>query len=382
MTNVFITGTGHTPFRKWQDTSIETLIAQAAQQAITDSGVDQKDITEIFIGHYGEGLIDQGFVASLVLNAFPQWRYLPITRVENACASGSAAVHQGCRAIANGEHQHVLVLGAEHMSGSANPGACLAKASYIAEESFPSFTHAFAHLTDAYFDRFSEQTLALAKIAHKNHQNGLRNDLAHLRKDFDLEFCLTESPKNPVVAGHLKRTDCSPITDGAAAMVLSGAPKPGTENAKISYWQHHNEFLPLSKRNPWQLEGCAHAWQQGLAKTQLSLDDFQLVETHDCFTIAELMQYEAMGLTPIGEGSRALDEGWVYRDGKLPVNVSGGLKSKGHPIGATGVSMHVMAARQLTGTAGDMQLPSLNRAGVFNMGGTGAANYLSFIEAV
>jgi acetyl-CoA C-acetyltransferase len=141
-----------------------------------------------------------------------------------------------------------------------------------------------------------------------------------------------------------------------------------------------NDFLPMSKRDITLFEGCEVAWKKALGQAGLTLDDLSLVETHDCFTIAELLEYEAMGLTERGQGARAIHEGWTRKDGKLPVNPSGGLKSKGHPIGATGVSMHVMAALQLTGRAGDMQLPDPKLAGIFNMGGAAVANYVSILE--
>jgi acetyl-CoA C-acetyltransferase len=141
-----------------------------------------------------------------------------------------------------------------------------------------------------------------------------------------------------------------------------------------------NDFLPMSKRDVIAFEGPALAWKRALAGARLELDDLDLVETHDCFTIAELIEYEAMGLTPAGQGARAIGEGWTEKDGRLPVNPSGGLKAKGHPIGATGVSMHVLASMQLTGTAGDMQIAGAGLAGIFNMGGAAVANYVSILE--
>ena len=136
----------------------------------------------------------------------------------------------------------------------------------------------------------------------------------------------------------------------------------------------------MSKRDIIQFEGCEAAWKKAFAQARVGLEDLSFVETHDCFTIAELLEYEAMGLTPRGEGAKAALEGWTAKDGKLPVNPSGGLKSKGHPIGATGVSMHVMTAMQLTGTAGDMQLENAKLGGIFNMGGAAVANYCSILE--
>ena len=141
-----------------------------------------------------------------------------------------------------------------------------------------------------------------------------------------------------------------------------------------------NDFLPMSRRDITLFEGCEQAWKKALGSARLDLLDLSLVETHDCFTVAELIEYEAMGLTPRGQGFRAIAEGWTEKTGKLPVNPSGGLKSKGHPIGATGVSMHVMSAMQLTGAAGDMQVRDAKLAGVFNMGGAAVANYVSILE--
>jgi acetyl-CoA C-acetyltransferase len=143
---------------------------------------------------------------------------------------------------------------------------------------------------------------------------------------------------------------------------------------------HANDFLPLSKRDILKFEGCTQVWRQALDQAGITLDDLSFVETHDCFTIAELIEYEAMGLTPPGQGARAIKEGWTRKDGKLPVNPSGGLKSKGHPIGATGVSMHALSAMQLCGEAGEMQIPHATLGGVFNMGGAAVANYVSILE--
>ena len=144
---------------------------------------------------------------------------------------------------------------------------------------------------------------------------------------------------------------------------------------------HAQDFLPMSKRDILKFEGAAVAWRKALAAAGVTLDDLSFVETHDCFTIAELIEYEAMGLTKEGDGARAIKEGWTLKDGKLPVNVSGGLKAKGHPIGATGVSMHVMTAMQLAGQAPEgMQLASPKLGGIFNMGGAAVANYVSILE--
>ncbi|MEM7172171.1 MAG: thiolase domain-containing protein, partial [Pseudomonadota bacterium] len=218
--------------------------------------------------------------------------------------------------------------------------------------------------------------------AAKNHANGCANPYAQLRKDLGFDFCRQVSDKNPLVAGPLKRTDCSLVSDGAAALVLCDVETAlGRDKAVVfRAAEQVNDFLPMSKRDIIRFEGCAQAWQQALVASGLSLQDLSFVETHDCFTIAELIEYEAMGLTPAGQGARAVAEGWTRKDGRLPVNPSGGLKSKGHPIGATGVSMHIMASMQLTASAGDMQLANPKLAGIFNMGGAAVANYVSILE--
>ena len=194
--------------------------------------------------------------------------------------------------------------------------------------------------------------------------------------------CNTVSDKNPRVAGPLRRTDCSLVSDGAAALVLADAETAATMRRAVAFRARAqvNDFLPLSKRDLTAFEGARRAWAKAKEDAGITLDDLSLVETHDCFTMAEMIEYEAMGLAKPGEGWKIAREGVTSRGGRLPVNRSGGLKSRGHPIGATGVSQHVMAAMQLTGEAGDMQLAGANMAGVFNMGGAGVANYVSILE--
>jgi len=146
--------------------------------------------------------------------------------------------------------------------------------------------------------------------------------------------------------------------------------------------QHVQDFLPIAKRDILKFEGCTQAWGRALSDAGITLSDLSFVETHDCFTIAELIEYEAMGLVPEGQGARAIKDGITAKDGKLPINPSGGLKSKGHPIGATGVSMHALSAMQLTNTAGGIQVDGAKLAGIFNMGGAAVANYVSVLERI
>jgi acetyl-CoA C-acetyltransferase len=370
------------------DETVESLIVRVAGDALADAGIGPKDVDEIVLGHFNAGFSTQDFTASLVLQASPDLRFKRATRVENACATGSAAVHQGIKAIDAGAARIVLVVGAEQMTTTpaAEIGRNLLKASYVREEADidGGFAGIFGKIAGLYFQKWGDQSDALAMIAAKNHKNGVGNPYAQMRKDLGYDFCRTESEKNPFVAGPLKRTDCSLVSDGAAAVVLADVDTALRLKKAIAFRaaEHVQDFLPMSKRDILKFDGCAHAWKQALSKAGLKLGDMSFVETHDCFTIAELIEYEAMGLTAEGQGARAVLEGWTQKDGKLPVNPSGGLKAKGHPIGATGVSMHALCAMQLTGTAGDLQVKNARLGGIFNMGGTSVANYVSILERI
>jgi acetyl-CoA C-acetyltransferase len=381
-----IVGWAHTPFGKLTGETVESLIVRVTNEALIDAGVAASDVDEIVLGHFNAGFSAQDFTASLVLQASPDLRFKRATRVENACATGSAAVHQGLKSIAARSARIVLVVGVEQMTTTpaVEIGQNLLKASYVREEADidGGFAGIFGKIASLYFQRWGDQSDALARIAAKNHKNGVSNPYAQIRKDLGYDFCRTEGDKNPRVAGPLKRTDCSLVSDGAAALVLADVETALAMKKAIVFRaaEHVQDFLPMSRRDILKFEGCALAWKQALAKAGASLNDLSFAEVHDCFTVAELIEYEAMGLAPEGQGARVIADGIVAKDGKLPINPSGGLKSKGHPIGATGVSMHALASMQLTGTAGDMQIPGAQLAGVMNMGGAAVANFVSILE--
>ncbi|QHG85481.1 thiolase domain-containing protein (plasmid) [Rhodococcus rhodochrous] len=386
-TDVLISGWGHSPFGKLAEQTLESLIVSVAREALDSAGIEPEQVDDIYLGQFNSGMHPLGFASSLALQVSDRLAGVPATRVENACASGSAAVQQGIRSLLAGTARTVLVIGAEKMShvGAGIVGAALLGADYesAGTESSTGFAGLFARVADAYSDRYGPLDDTLAHIAAKNHRNGVLNPYAQLRKDLGFEFCATVSDRNPIVAGQLRRTDCSPVSDGAAALVLTTQPMSGAAHTpvRIAGFGQANDFLPASKRDPIEFAGSVTAWQRAMTMAGTTLADIDFAEVHDCFTVAELVIYEVMGLTERGKGRQALDDGTVLPGGSLPVNLSGGLKSKGHPVGATGVSQHVIAAMQLSGTAGDMQLGGARRGVVHNMGGLAVANYVSVLEA-
>ena len=311
-----IVGWAHTPFGKHDAETVESLITRVAREALEHAGVTARDIDQIYLGHFNAGFSPQDFTAALVLQADENFRFKPATRVENACATGSAAVHQALNSIEAKAARIVLVVGVEQMTKTppAQIGENLLRASYLPEDGQTpaGFAGVFGKIAGAYFQRHGDQSDALALIAAKNHKNGVDNPYAQMRKDLGYEFCRTESEKNPFVAGPLKRTDCSLVSDGAAALVIADVETALSMRRAVAFRAraHAQDFLPMSKRDILKFEGCATAWRRALEAGKLELDDLSFVETHDCFTIAELIEYEAMGLVPEGQGARAIKEGW------------------------------------------------------------------------
>ncbi len=381
-----ITGWAHSPFGKLEDPDTEALMARVVRPALGHAQVAPEEVDGIFVGVMNNGFQKQDFQGALVALNEPALASKPAVRLEDACATGSAALYAALNFLEAGQGKVALVVGAEKMTSkpTAETGDILLGASYRKEEAEVEggFAGIFARIARNYFQRYGDRSGELARIAAKNHKNGVENPYAQIRKDLGFEFCNTISEKNPYVAHPLRRSDCSPISDGAAAIVLVAGDAAGNAPRAIRFrgTAHANDILPLSRRDPVAFEGARRAWAGALRQAGVSLADLSLAETHDCFTIAELIHYEAMGLTEPGKGHIAILEGWTEKSGKLPVNPSGGLKSKGHPIGATGVSMHIMASMQLMSEASGMQIPDAKLAGVFNMGGAAVANFCSILE--
>ncbi len=383
---VQIVGWGHTKFGKMPDMDLEALIVSAGREALEHSGVAPGDVGGIWLGHFNGGMVGDGFPSSMALSIHDDLRFTPSTRLENACASGAAAIYAARDAIESGRVKIALVIGVEKMTHlSTNEVAkTLGHASYQAQEAGMSFPQVFAGFAQAYFEKWGDHSETLARIASKNHANAMRNPLAQLHKELPVGFCAEVSEKNPMVAAPLKVTDCSLVSDGAAALVMVADDVAKSMPRAVRFAASHqvNDYLPMSRRDLTAFEGPKRAILGALTEAGMGLADLDVAEVHDCFTIAELMIYEAMGLAEPGQGMRALEDGVVLPGGALPVNLSGGLKAKGHPVGATGVSMHVMVARQVSGFAEDMQAEGAERGLVFNMGGSGVASYASILEAV
>lgn len=386
-TDPFITGWAHTVFGKSApDSTVESLMAEVSTAAVSDAGLAVEDVDAAFVGVFNSGFSRQSFEAALLGAGRPELARVPASRHENACATGSAALSAALDHVQSGRGRVALVVGAEKMTGVGNEvvNDALLGASYRpTEESAGSFAAIFGRLADLYADRYGDPREALSLIAAKNHRNGVDNPWAQMRRDLGVAFCSEPSEKNPLTAGRLLRTDCSLVSDGAAALVVTSADVAAGARRRVRVagrGQANDVFAVADRPDPLAFDGARRAFALALAEAGTDLAGLDLLETHDCFTLAELLQYEAFGLAEPGKGGVVLAEGWTQKDGRLPVNVSGGLKSKGHPIGATGVSQHVMAALQLTGEAGDMQLARAERAAVFNMGGAAVASYATILE--
>ena len=381
-----IIGWGHNKFGRNDTQSTEDMISEVVSEAISHAQVDPKEIDNIVVGTFNNGFQKQDFHGALPAINCEVLKHVPSLRVENACATGSAAIHTALNSIEAKRSKLNLVVGVEKMTdrSTKEAGDILLGASYRKEEDKidGGFAGVFAQITDTYFQRYGDQTKYLSKIAAKNHKNGALNPYAHMQVDLGFDFCNKVSEKNPLVAPPLKRSDCSMISDGAAALIIADDELALEAEKAISFKARvqMNDLMPMSKRDKTEFRGASLSWKKALSDAQVNLMDLSFVETHDCFTIAELIEYEAMGLTQRGEGYKVLEEGTVYKDGKLPINPSGGLKAKGHPVGATGVSQHVMACMQLVGEAKDMQIKDASLGGIFNMGGSAVANYVSILE--
>lgn len=392
--SVSIIGTSHSKFGKLEENVYELLV-NAGKGAIKDSGLKASEIDGIWIGNYsGGGFNNQEHLAPIALDIDPDLRFTPATRVENACASGSAAIKEAKNAIESGNCESALVIGVEKMNSLDTKGVTkvLAMASHWEKEGKEGMTFPglFAEFAKGYMDKFdiseSELQDTLAMISSKNYRNALENPYAHLPLDLTKEDIL-ELPdkKNPMVAYPLRLNDCSLVSDGAAAVVITkteNAKKMDKEAVEIAALSHVTDYLEIDKRPNYKFEASQIAVKKAYEKANITVDDLDFAEVHDCFTIAELLAYNALGLVENGNERQVLLDGTVTKEGKLPVNISGGLKAKGHPVGTTGVSMAVLATRQLLGNPIGHKVNNAKIGITLNFGGSAVSNYATVFKKI
>lgn len=393
--SVSVIGTYHTKVGKLEDKSVYDLLVEAGRGALEDSGIEPGKIGGIWVGNFSSGgFNNQEHLAPYAIEIHPDLRFTPCIRTETACASGGAALRDAKNALEAGEVDYALVIGVEKMTSLDTKGVTrvLAMASYWPEEGGKGMTFPglFAEYAKGYQQRygFTADQLAemLARVSAKNHTNAVANPLAHLPIECTYQDILQRPPeKNPMIAPPLRLTDCSLISDGAAAVVLTRTEKAieiKDKVVEIAAIAHTTDHLELSKRSNSELEAGKRAVAMAYEKAGITVDDIDVAEVHDCFTITEILIYEAMGLAPDGEGWKLLEDGTVMVGGKCPVNPSGGLKAKGHPVGATGVSMAVLVTRQLLGNAIGHQVKDAEIGLTFNIGGSSATNIVSIFKRV
>ncbi len=385
MRDVAIIGIGMTDFGELWTESLRDLFVKAALESMDDAGVDHID--SMYVGCMSPGLFTgQEHIGSLLADYLGQ-APIPATRVETACASGGASLRCGYLEVASGASDIVLCGGVEKMT-DVSGGRCtyaLASASDQDYEAFHgvTFPGLYAMIATAHMQKYGTKREDLAQVAVKNHDNGLLNPHAQYRMKISVQQVI-DSVK---VADPLNILDCSPVTDGAAAVILCPADrakelsqKPGV---KILASSHATDTIALHQREDitW-IKATAVAAEKAYKQAGLTPADIDFAEVHDCFTIAEICVYEALGIVEKGKGGEAARSGLTARDGKFPVNSSGGLKSKGHPVGATGIAQIHEIVAQLRGEAGERQLQNVRRGLAQNMGGSGGSALIHILEVL
>ncbi|HJR90977.1 MAG TPA: acetyl-CoA acetyltransferase [Acidimicrobiia bacterium] len=399
---VFVLGGRQTDFaRNWtaEGTTLFDALREAALGALEDAAISPADVDSVEVGNFvGELFTGQGHLGGLAAAIHPDLAHKAGARHEAACASGSMAALAGLAQIQAGWSDVVLVIGAEQMRNvdAATGAAHLGAAMWVGKESedavFP-WPHQFSLIADAYAERHGLDHRHLAAIADKNFTNARANPLAQSRAwSFEPEAFGTDDVLNPVVEGRLRKQDCGRITDGAAAVVLASGRYVGQHGldgdglARVAGWGRRSAPMLLSDKLAASSPGglmfphVAEAVSAAQKRAGITLDDLDLVETHDCFTISEYMAYDHLGLTAPGQSWQVVEDEAARMDGRLPVNPSGGLIGDGHPVGATGVRMLVDAARQVTGTAGGVQVDGARTAQTINIGGS-TTTVASFVVA-
>jgi len=389
MRDVAVIGVGLTKFGELWNKSFRQLTAEAGSKAILDSGVDGKDIDAMYVGSMSSGrFVGQEHIGALVADASGfSHLHIPSTRVEGACASGGLAIRQGYLSIASGMNDVVIVGGIEKMNdvGGASATETLATAADQEWEAFfgVTFPGLYAMMAKRHMYEYGTTKEQLAKVAVKNHANGIKNPNAQYQMEITVDKALNASP----VADPLGLLDCSPVTDGAAAVVLCSVEKAKEFTQKplvkiIGSGQASDTLSLHGRRSITTLDATVHAADMAYKQANKNPSDIDFAEVHDCFTIAEICAIEDLGFIEKGNGGKAVDQNITTLDGSKPVNTSGGLKSKGHPVGATGVAQIVEVAQQLRGDAGNRQLSNPHVGLAHNVGGSGATCVIHILEGM
>ncbi|MCD6474008.1 MAG: thiolase domain-containing protein [Thermoplasmata archaeon] len=388
MREVAVIGIGMTKFGELWDKSFRDLVAEAGIKAIMDAGIEGKDIDAMYIGGMSSGgFVEQEHVAPLAIEvAGLEDFHIPATRVEGACASGGIAMRQGYMAIASGIHDIVLVGGAEKMTDVVGTEATnvLASAADREWEAFfgMTFPGLYALMARYHMHKYGTTQEQLASVAVKNHYNGSMNPNAQFNRKISIEDVLS----SPMVADPLHLLDCSPITDGAAAAILAPldiAKKYTDKIVKVLASTQASDTISLHNRKRFDaLPAAIHAARQAYKMAGVEPKDIDVAEVHDCFTIAEIMAIEDLGFFEKGEGGKATEDGLTAIDGELPVNTSGGLKAKGHPVGATGVAQVNEIVMQLRGEAGKRQVKDAEIGLTHNVGGSGGTAVVHILGVI
>lgn len=388
MREVAVIGIGITKFGELWDKSFRQLIAEAGSKAILDAGIEGKEIDGMYVGSMSSGrFVGQEHVGALVADAAGfSHAHIPSTRVEGACASGGLAVRQGYLSIASGMNDIVVVGGMEKMNdvGGNDATATLATAADQEWEAFfgATFPALYAMIATRHMHEYGTTKEQLAQVAVKNHANGVKNPYAQYRREITLELAMNAT----TVAYPLGLLDCSPVTDGAASLILCAADKAKKYTDKpikiIGSGQGSDSLALHGRRDICTLDATVHAAKTAYKQAGITSKDIDFAEVHDCFTIAEICAIEDLGFVKKGEGGKAIDNKITTLDGSLPVNTSGGLKSKGHPVGATGVAQMVEVTQQLRGEAEARQLKDAKIGLAHNVGGSGATCVIHIMEAM
>jgi len=385
---VAVIGIGNSKFGVRQDVNISELAFEAVRPALEDADLGASDIPFVALGSVGAGAWYEELLPAVVVSEYCGMTGAGLVRCEAACASGSAAFFTAYSAVASGREDIAMAMGVEKMReiDSATAMEWIGRAGYYLWEfhnfgvTFPAYyaLHANAHMA-----KYGTTEEDLALVAVKNHKYGSMNPIAHLQNRITVNDVLNSM----VIASPLKLFDCCPLTDGASAIVLASEEKVKQLGIDAPVWVagigYSSGTANLSKRSDYiGLEASVIAAQRAYKAAGITPDQVDFAEVHDCFTIAEIMAYEDIGLCARGEGVKLLREGQTEIGGKIPVNMDGGLKAKGHPIGTTGCAMMYELTKQLRGEAEKGRQVSLkNNIGLaHNVGGTGHYCYVTVLR--